>query len=104
VNTDPGFEAPVVWPANGSATRRLLSSVGFPLVEFPDFSGNMRRSDSLVPISRRFFCIRFAIPRLRLCFAPAGPARVTGEPGVGDPGSRPDMGSRTSTLVSRLPK
>jgi hypothetical protein len=63
VNTVPGFEAPAVWPSNGSATRRLLPWVGFPLVEFPDFVGIMRRSDSLASVSRRFFCIRFAIPR-----------------------------------------
>jgi hypothetical protein len=63
VNTVPGFEAPAVWPSNGSATRRLLPLVGFPLVEFPDCVGTMRRSESLASVSRRFFCIRFAIPR-----------------------------------------
>src|SRR6516162_8465265 len=62
----------------------------------------MRRSDSLVPFSRRFFCIRFAIPRLRLWFAPAGPARVTGGPGVGDPGPRPDM-DRGEFRASQVP-
>ena len=39
VNTVPGFEAPAVWPSNGSATRRLLPSAGFPRVGFPDFVG-----------------------------------------------------------------
>ena len=63
VNTVPGFEAPAVWPSNGPATRRLLPSGGFPLVEFPDFVGTMRRSESLASVSRRFFCIRVAIPR-----------------------------------------
>jgi len=63
VNTVPGFEAPAVWPSNGPATRRLLPSGGFPLVEFPDVIGTMRRSESLASVSRRFFCIRVAIPR-----------------------------------------
>ena len=54
VNTGPGFEVPAVWPSNGSATRRLLSSVGFPLVEFPDFVGTMKRSDFLASVSPRF--------------------------------------------------
>ena len=62
----------------------------------------MKRSDSLVPFSRRFFTFASRYRDVRLWFAPAGPARVTGGPGVGDPGPRPDM-HRGESRASQVP-
>ena len=85
VDTGSSFEALAMFPSNGSLTRHPLPSTGFPRGEFPGFIGTMRRSDSLPP--SRLASFRFArqYRDVRLCFAPAGLARVTDGPGVGDP-------------------
>ena len=85
VGTVPGFDAPAMFPSNGSTTRRPLPSAGSPQVGFPDLTGTMERSDSL-PLSRRaWLCFAWRYHDVRLHFAPAGPARVTDRPGVRHP-------------------
>jgi len=42
----------------------------------------MERSDSLPPSRRASLCLAWRYHDVRLCFAPAGPARVTSRPGV----------------------
>ena len=74
-----------MFPSNGSATRRLLPSTGSPRVGFAGFHGTMRRSDSLPPFRRASLCFAWRYHDVRLYFAPPGPARVTGGPGVDNP-------------------
>jgi len=45
----------------------------------------MERSDSLTPSRRASLCLAWRYHDVRLCFAPAGPARVTDRPGVRHP-------------------
>src|SRR5262245_27929043 len=74
-----------MFPPNGSAARRPLLSTGSPRVGFPGLDDTMERSDSLPPSRRAWLCFAGRYHDGRLCFAPAGPARVTGGPGVGNP-------------------
>jgi hypothetical protein len=85
VDTGSGFCAPAMFPPNSSAARRPLPSTGFPRVGFPSFHGTMERSDSLPPSRRASLCFAWRYRDVRLCFAPAGPERVTDRPGVADP-------------------
>jgi hypothetical protein len=91
-----------MFPSNGSATRRLLPSPGSPRVGFAGFRGTMRRSDSLPPSRRASLCFAWRYHEVRRWFAPAGPARATDRPGLGDPVPRPDM-ARGERRASQVP-
>jgi hypothetical protein len=91
VDMGPGSDAPAMFPSNGPVTRCPLPSAGSPLVRFPGPVGSMGHSDSLSPsrLASWWFARRYRVVRLR--FAPAGPARVTGGPGVSHPVPHPDL-------------
>ena len=91
-----------MFPPNGSATRRPLPSAGSPRVGFPGFHGTMERSDSLPPSRRASLCFAWRYHDGRRCFAPAGPERVTGRPGLGNPVPHPDV-HRGGCRASQVP-
>jgi hypothetical protein len=72
-------------PTISSTTRHPLPSTGSPRPGFPCFHGTMKCSDSLAPSRRTSFWFAWRYHDERRCFAPAGPERVTGGPGVEDP-------------------
>jgi hypothetical protein len=91
-----------MFPPNGSATRRPLPSAGSPRDGFPGFHGTMERSDSLPPSRRASLCFAWRYHEGRRWFAPAGPERVTGRPGLDDPVPRPDK-HRGGCRASQVP-
>jgi hypothetical protein len=74
-----------------------------PAQRFPWLPGTTRRSDSLAPFRRASLCFAWRYHDVRLYFAPTGPARITGRPGLGNPAPPPEW-RRGEDRASQVPR
>ena len=93
----------IVFPSNGSLTRRPLPFAGSPWGGFPRCRGTMRRSDSLRTFLPPFVILRLAVPsRAPVFVSPLGSDAGPGAWSFGVGSSTP-MLSRWSRRVSQVP-
>ena len=85
VDTGSGSKAPVMFPSNGSTTRRPLPSPGSPRVRFSWFHGTMRRSDFSPAFPTHFvaFVCGYRVARLAVRSRSVPDAQPTGRGSLG---------------------